>query len=99
MIDGLDKRLIELRHQRHLTQVEVGKANNVSSSLISAYELGGRAPTLAILVRLAKFYHVTTDYLLGCESKSQITLDDLSPKDRDAVETIIKSLKNNSGHH
>lgn len=99
MIDGLEKRLTELRRQRHLTQVEVAKAISVSSSLISAYETGGRAPTLEILVKLAAFYHVTTDYLLGCESKSQLTLDGLSTKDRDAVETIIKSLKTNSGHH
>ena len=93
------KRLTELRHQRNLTQVEVGKAINVSSSLISAYEIGGRTPTLTILVKLARFYHVTTDYLLGCESKSQLSLDGLSPKDKEAVETIIKSLKNSVGHH
>lgn len=99
MIDGLEKRLTELRHQRNLTQVEVGKAINVSSSLISAYEIGGRTPTLTILVKLARFYHVTTDYLLGCESKSQLSLDGLSPKDKEAVETIIKSLKNSVGHH
>lgn len=92
-IDGLDTRLKQLRHDRHLTQLQVANAVHISSALISAYELGSRVPPLDNLIRIAKFYHVTTDFLLGCESKLPVNLDGLAPKDKEAVLTIIKSLK------
>lgn len=93
VINGLDTRLKQLRHDRHLTQLQVAKAIPISSALISAYELGSRVPPLDNLVRLAAFYNVTTDFLLGCESKTPVSLDGLSPKDKEAILTIIKSLK------
>lgn len=93
IINGLDTRLQQLRHDRHLTQLQVAKALHISSALISAYELGSRGPTLENLVSLARFYHVTTDFLLGCETKTPVSLDGLAPKDKEAVLTIIKSLK------
>lgn len=98
MINGLTTRLTELRHKSHLTQVEAGRLIGVSSSLISAYETGYRVPPLETLVRYAATFHVTTDYLLGCETNSPLNLDGLSPKDKEAVETIIRSLKS-KGHH
>lgn len=93
IINGLDTRLKQLRIDRHLTQLQVAKNLNISSALISAYELGSRTPTLENLISLARFYHVTTDFLLGCDTKLPVNLDGLSPKDKEAVLTIIKSLK------
>ena len=98
-IDGVDTSLIELRRNRNLTQVQLGKAIKVSSSLISAYEKSDRLPSLDVLIRLSDFFHVSTDYILGCEPKTPLNLDGLSPKDKEAVLTIIESLKNNSGQH
>lgn len=93
LINGLDTRLKQLRHDRHLTQLQVAQAIPISSALISAYELGSRVPPLDNLVKLASFYNVTTDFLLGCEAKTPVSLDGLAPKDKEAVLTIIKSLK------
>lgn len=91
--NGLDTRLKQLRHDRRLTQLQVAKALSISSALISAYELGSRGPTLENLIALSRFYHVSTDFLLGCEPKTPVNLDGLAPKDKEAVLTIIKSLK------
>lgn len=57
--------LKELRTQRGLTQDELSKALNVSASSIGMYEQGRREPDNKTLVKIAAFFSVTTDYLLG----------------------------------
>jgi transcriptional regulator with XRE-family HTH domain len=57
--------LSELREDRGLTQRELSKILHTSNSSISAYEIGQRIPSIDILIKLAEFFDVTTDYLLG----------------------------------
>lgn len=61
----LGKRLIELRKEKGLTQKEVAEALNLNSVTYLHYEKDQREPPLATLVAMAKFYDITTDYLLG----------------------------------
>lgn len=42
-------------------------ASNISFSTYQNYEAGKRLPTAELLMQIAKFYGVTTDYLLGME--------------------------------
>lgn len=57
--------LRELRIQKGLTQAELSKALQVSASSIGMYEQGRREPDNETLGRIANFFNVTTDYLLG----------------------------------
>ena len=57
--------LKELRTQRGLTQSELSKALNVSASSIGMYEQGRREPDNTTLKKIASYFNVTTDYLLG----------------------------------
>lgn len=57
--------LRELRTQKGLTQAELSKALQVSASSIGMYEQGRREPDNETLGRIANFFHVSTDYLLG----------------------------------
>ena len=59
------KRLVSLRKERQMTQSDLAKALNKSRSTISGYEIEGKEPDYAALVAIAKFFGVTTDYLLG----------------------------------
>ena len=59
------KRLKELRLKYQLTKREVAKALNVSESTYGKWELGQRKPDLDTISRLADYYCVSTDYLLG----------------------------------
>ena len=54
-----------LRKERGLSQKSVAAALGVSQALLSHYEKGIRECGLAFLVRIADFYGVTCDYLLG----------------------------------
>lgn len=57
--------LSQLREERGIYQKELAAYLNVSVGTISNYEKGVHQPDLDTLIRLSKFYGVTTDYLLG----------------------------------
>lgn len=59
------KRLRRLREDNDLTQAELGKLLNLSKQAISSYEVAGIMPNTETLERLADFFHVSVDYLLG----------------------------------
>ena len=48
-----------------MTQRDLARALHISNSSVSAYERNERLPTIDVLVALADFFHVTTDYLTG----------------------------------
>lgn len=58
-------RIRDLREDRDLTQAEVAKYLRCSQQVYSNYELGQRSVPAEVLIRLALFYHTSTDYLLG----------------------------------
>ena len=64
---GGDKvnRLLELRKQKKLTQREIAQKLHIHLSTYRAYESGKRPIPLTILVYLAFFYDVSTDYIIG----------------------------------
>ena len=61
----LGKRLKELREERGLTQKQVATLLNLHSVTYLHYEKAQREPPLSVLVDMAKFFEVSTDYLLG----------------------------------
>ena len=61
--------LKNVRLLKKLTQQEVANALNISVQAYSHYETGRREPDFNTLTRLANFFNVTTDYLLGKDIK------------------------------
>lgn len=59
------KRLRELREDRDKTQTEIAKILGMKQSQYSRYENGIRDLPLDSLITLAKYYNVSTDYILG----------------------------------
>lgn len=59
------ERLKKLRKQEGLTQEELAKLSGVSVSRIVTYELGTRLPKVPTLIKIASFFSVSTDTLLG----------------------------------
>lgn len=65
--------LRELRTQKGLTQAELSKTLQVSASSIGMYEQGRREPDNETLGKIANYFNVTTDYLLGRTDEPQGT--------------------------
>ena len=58
-------RIRELREDHDLRQVDVAKMLGMSQTGYSKYETGENDVPTAILIALASYYHVSTDYILG----------------------------------
>lgn len=59
------RRFSELRKKHGMTQNELAEILSMSVRAIAAWESGERKPPIDKLVRLADYYNVSTDYLLG----------------------------------
>ncbi len=59
------KRIRELREDRDLLQKDLASYLHCSQVAYSRYELGTRDIPTEVLIALAKYYHTTTDYILG----------------------------------
>ena len=64
-IPQIKLRIRDLREDADITQKEIAKYLVCDQSLYSKYECGVRQVPLNVLVALAAYYDVTTDYLLG----------------------------------
>ena len=61
------ERLKDLRTEKNLSQMGLSKTTGISQSAIAKWELDKTEPTASAIVILAKFFGVSTDYLLGLE--------------------------------
>ena len=58
-------RIRELRRARRVTQLKMAMDLDMSQNTISRYESGDREPGIAELIRIADYFHVSIDYLVG----------------------------------
>lgn len=86
-------RLKDLRESRKLTQLEVANKLYIENSTVSGYERNVTTPSLDILRKLALFYNVSTDYLLGLTDREVIHLDDFTESGKQSVIRLINELK------
>ena len=61
----MNNRIEELRRLKHVNQKDLGDAIGVAQTTISTWERGTRQPDHECLLRLADYFNVSTDYLLG----------------------------------
>jgi len=57
--------LKQLRNEKEMTIAKAAETFGVANRTYSSYELEEREPNLSLLIKLADFYNVSTDYLLG----------------------------------
>ena len=67
-------KLKELREKQGLSQNQLGKHLGFTRSTICQYEKGTREPDYKTLIKLANFFNVTVDYLLGQNTPSASNL-------------------------
>lgn len=67
MVDCSEK-LKMLREARHLTQLQVAEQVGISKAMISAYETAIKTPSVEMLIRLARLFNVSVDYLISVDS-------------------------------
>lgn len=106
-MNTLGKKIREMRKNTHVTQKELAKKLKLAESTISMYERGERQPDYETLQKLANFFEVSTDYLLGrsnstlqvvsnevpLEERVQKSMDLIMQQTPEEQERIYKVLK------
>ena len=95
----LAERIKHLREQRPMTQVDMAKYLGVTRSGVSAWEMGISVPSTQYIVELAKFFNVSTDYLLGMEETASVSLQSLTEKDIQIVYSLIEHLRSKGANN
>ena len=73
----LGSRLYEMRCACGWSQVEVAKRLSVSKQTVSNWENENIQPSVEMLVKIAKLFQVSTDYLLGLNDTPILHVEDL----------------------
>ncbi len=66
-MEKFSERLKELRVEKGLSQMALASETGLTAAAIGFWELGKRVPNAEAVVTLAKYFGVSTDYLLGLE--------------------------------
>lgn len=88
------EKLKKLRISQKLTQQQLADRIGVAKSVVSYYESGDRYPSYDVLVKIARIFHTTTDYLLDVSKESVIDVTGLSDEDIAVVRAVTEALKN-----
>ncbi|EHL17423.1 hypothetical protein HMPREF9630_00590 [Peptoanaerobacter stomatis] len=87
-MSSFGNRLKTLRENHNLSQKEFANILNIANSTLSQYESDKRVPSDEVKLQIAKYFNVTTDYLLGNETKNK----EQNSQDKDEKD-IAKSMK------
>lgn len=91
------ERLNDLRKERHLTLEELAKETGISSSALGSYETDHKDISHKAIAKLAKYYGVTSDFILGIKENrhsENVDIDELHLSD-DMI-AFLKSGKYNN---
>jgi len=66
-----NERLRELREDNNLTQTNLANELMIDQRSLSFYEIGKYEPNLDTLKRMAIFFNVPTDYILGLTNEKE----------------------------
>lgn len=92
---SFSRRLKELRVSKNLGQKEVGVIIGVSDSSIRKYETGERTPNPDALAKLAEFFNVTVDYLIGVSDSrnaAELKINKGTKKELPAKEEVTRKI-------
>lgn len=104
----LQDRLKELRDKESISQKKLGEILNMSQQAIAKWETGAASPDPVMLIKIADYFGVSIDYLVGRTDNPNITndvivesadgnitsLDDagLSPDDLSRITAVIEDV-------
>lgn len=67
---SIGNRIADLRTNNHMSQFQLAKVLGIGTSTLGMYETNKRKPSPKVLNKIADYFDVSTDYLLGRKSKA-----------------------------
>ncbi|MCH1640135.1 helix-turn-helix domain-containing protein [Paenibacillus timonensis] len=90
-MNNCGERISALREQRKLTQEELALQLQISRAVLSHYEKNRRKPNYTTLRKIADFFQVSVDYLLGRD-------EDIPHESQGKLQEFADSLELSDGH-
>lgn len=88
VVSNVGDRIASLRRRMNLTQEGFSEKVGISRAALSHYEKNRREPDYETINRMADFFEVTTDYLLGRSDRESLT-----EKESEEYNEIISTIK------
>lgn len=92
------KRIKYLRQTKELNQVQLSEKLGVAKQSVSNWENDNIMPSVEMLEKIADFFNVSTDYLLGRDGKTttdgtMVDLTGLTPRQMEHIRLIIEDFR------
>ena len=89
---ALNENIKNLRVARGLNQVEFAKILSVTKQCVSNWENDNVVPSIDMLCKIADFFSVSTDYLLGRSERRSIEVSNLTDEQISHITSIVNDL-------
>ena len=92
-------RLKNLRQSKELNQVQLASKLGVKKQSVSNWENGNIMPSIDMLIKIADFFNVSTDYLLGRQTPQEtapalLDVTGLTQEQLEHIQFIVDDLRN-----
>lgn len=85
-----------LRNANNMTQTQLAKKLNITRSSVNAWEMGISIPSTTFIVELARFFHVSTDYLLDLPEHNSIDITALNDTEISIIYSLVRYFHQNN---
>lgn len=92
----LGEKLKKERNLKNITQSQLAKEISVSPKTISNYESDSIYPPIPTLIKLCKYFNVSSDYLIGLSDEKKIFVEGLNENEIVGIQLLVNHLKNKS---
>ena len=89
----LNENIKQLRLARSLSQVDLANALGVTKQSISNWENNNIQPSIDMLIRLAQFFSVSTDSILGLNQRKYLEVSELTDCQIAHISAIIDDIR------
>lgn len=89
----ISKNLKNLRDAHNISQVELANKLGVTKQCVSNWENDNILPSIEMLIKLSKYFNVSTDYLLGLSYDNTINVDGLNEQEIAHIKFFINDLR------
>lgn len=89
----LNERIRELRTSSGLSQVELAEKLGISKQSVSNWENDNIQPSIEMLLKIARTFNVSTDYLLDEEEHTFLEVTNLTKTQVRHIQQIINDIK------
>lgn len=90
---NISENIRQLRIAKGINQVELAKKLGVTKQCVSNWENDNILPSIEMLIKIANFFGVSTDFLLGMTKERVIDVGGLKDEEISHLRAIVEDLK------